>query len=329
MDVPLLYVPGNHDESLEPRDMSWMPLRAELPIRCPQGCDSIDGRVVEVHGLRIAGLGGSLRYKEGPNQYSQGQIVLFQAEVGIRDLTVTGVQTCALPIYDLVRDLAGDPRLRELQQHPLRVDEPVAQLEVLRHPCRVHLEPLDDERREGEQIVQQDRRVRQDHALDRRMADVALVPQRDVLQGGQRVGPEEPGQPADPLRQLRVPLVRHRARALLPLAERLLRLEDLGALEPPHLERDRLERRGGHGEHRAELGVAIPLDDLRGDERGLEPELPTHLRLELGLAVGEGAHGRSEEHTSELQSQSNLVCRLLLEKKKKSNTQNNTLYERV
>src|SRR2546427_9086663 len=29
------------------------------------------------------------------------------------------------------------------------------------------------------------------------------------------------------------------------------------------------------------------------------------------------AHSRSEEHTSELQSQSNLVCRLLLEKKKK------------
>src|SRR2546430_8709781 len=35
--------------------------------------------------------------------------------------------------------------------------------------------------------------------------------------------------------------------------------------------------------------------------------------------VGElgGAGERSEEHTSELQSQSNLVCRLLLEKKKK------------
>src|SRR2546430_7199076 len=31
-------------------------------------------------------------------------------------------------------------------------------------------------------------------------------------------------------------------------------------------------------------------------------------------------HRRSEEHTSELQSQSNLVCRLLLEKKKKTNT---------
>src|SRR2546430_3069426 len=30
---------------------------------------------------------------------------------------------------------------------------------------------------------------------------------------------------------------------------------------------------------------------------------------------------RSEEHTSELQSQSNLVCRLLLEKKKKRNTE--------
>src|SRR5256886_3608428 len=31
-------------------------------------------------------------------------------------------------------------------------------------------------------------------------------------------------------------------------------------------------------------------------------------------------HHRSEEHTSELQSQSNLVCRLLLEKKKKEST---------
>src|SRR2546430_9157827 len=33
-------------------------------------------------------------------------------------------------------------------------------------------------------------------------------------------------------------------------------------------------------------------------------------------AAGFGLSGRSEEHTSELQSQSNLVCRLLLEKKK-------------
>src|SRR5438270_10554313 len=32
---------------------------------------------------------------------------------------------------------------------------------------------------------------------------------------------------------------------------------------------------------------------------------------------GSGGRFRSEEHTSELQSQSNLVCRLLLEKKKK------------
>src|SRR2546430_9156049 len=33
---------------------------------------------------------------------------------------------------------------------------------------------------------------------------------------------------------------------------------------------------------------------------------------------------RSEEHTSELQSQSNLVCRLLLEKKKKKQAQQHT-----
>src|SRR2546430_12560509 len=35
-----------------------------------------------------------------------------------------------------------------------------------------------------------------------------------------------------------------------------------------------------------------------------------------GIGNGGNGHCRSEEHTSELQSQSNLVCRLLLEKKK-------------
>src|SRR2546430_11712556 len=37
----------------------------------------------------------------------------------------------------------------------------------------------------------------------------------------------------------------------------------------------------------------------------------------LGVCLACLLLGRSEEHTSELQSQSNLVCRLLLEKKKK------------
>src|SRR2546430_10772610 len=39
----------------------------------------------------------------------------------------------------------------------------------------------------------------------------------------------------------------------------------------------------------------------------------------LALDQGTGKEKRSEEHTSELQSQSNIVCRLLLEKKKKKN----------
>src|SRR5205085_12034776 len=40
--------------------------------------------------------------------------------------------------------------------------------------------------------------------------------------------------------------------------------------------------------------------------------------LAVGVAVEQLVSKRSEEHTSELQSQSNLVCRLLLEKKKKN-----------
>src|SRR5260370_27619275 len=45
-----------------------------------------------------------------------------------------------------------------------------------------------------------------------------------------------------------------------------------------------------------------------------------HVRALLGQLVRQGA-ARSEEHTSELQSHLNLVCRLLLEKKKNNNKQ--------
>src|SRR2546427_1503657 len=50
-----------------------------------------------------------------------------------------------------------------------------------------------------------------------------------------------------------------------------------------------------------------PRDEVLADARRSTDD-PTHL---------DWVRRRSEEHTSELQSQSNLVCRLLLEKKKK------------
>src|SRR5688572_31352961 len=51
-----------------------------------------------------------------------------------------------------------------------------------------------------------------------------------------------------------------------------------------------------------------------GNIEGLDP-FPIGKRQISGYA---GIINRSEEHTSELQSQSNLVCRLLLEKKKQT-----------
>src|SRR2546427_5663572 len=55
-------------------------------------------------------------------------------------------------------------------------------------------------------------------------------------------------------------------------------------------------------------------------------DLTVRVAADHAVALAPAAEGtvlggeRSEEHTSELQSQSNLVCRLLLEKKKTNNT---------
>src|SRR5688572_31404855 len=58
--------------------------------------------------------------------------------------------------------------------------------------------------------------------------------------------------------------------------------------------------------------------------RGLQAADEVDLKAQnIGVFVGQDEldHARSEEHTSELQSQSNLVCRLLLEKKKNNKEQ--------
>lgn len=58
--APVLYVHGNHDEC--------------YGTKPPEGCICIEDTIYEHQGLRIMGLGGSMRYKPGIHQYSQGQM---------------------------------------------------------------------------------------------------------------------------------------------------------------------------------------------------------------------------------------------------------------
>src|SRR2546430_7804628 len=64
------------------------------------------------------------------------------------------------------------------------------------------------------------------------------------------------------------------------------------------------------------MSVCPTSESWRLTRKGVAPAVAAHRRG--GLLGGKKGDGRSEEHTSELQSQSNLVCRLLLEKKKKT-----------
>src|SRR2546430_1125392 len=65
-------------------------------------------------------------------------VVFFQAEGGIRDLTVTGVQTCALPIFERLeakirrRDILVDER-RQLAFYAARIPERVNSIAAFNH----------------------------------------------------------------------------------------------------------------------------------------------------------------------------------------------------
>ena len=57
---PVLYVRGNHDDNYE--------------VIPPDGCICIEDTIYVHKGIRILGLGGSLRYKVGINQYEQREM---------------------------------------------------------------------------------------------------------------------------------------------------------------------------------------------------------------------------------------------------------------
>lgn len=57
---PVLYVHGNHDGKYE-----------QIP---PEGCTCIEDKIFVYKGVRILGLGGSMRYKPGPHQYTENEM---------------------------------------------------------------------------------------------------------------------------------------------------------------------------------------------------------------------------------------------------------------
>src|ERR1039457_566222 len=84
-------------------------------------------------------------------------------------------------------------------------------------------------------------------------------------------------------------------------------LPDISGL---HLDEDAYPQHAQHERHRADAQQDQP------DVRGVEGSHVTPVAGQLPATdqYRQGAQNRSEEHTSELQSPCNLVCRLLLEK---------------
>lgn len=71
---PFVYVPGNHDPSLKPAAeyrLSPMRFMTDDDEPGPTGGRNLDDQIVEECGVTLAGLGGSINYHDGPNQYTE------------------------------------------------------------------------------------------------------------------------------------------------------------------------------------------------------------------------------------------------------------------
>src|SRR3954452_21173836 len=199
-----------------------------------------------------------------------GDLVVGADELAEVELLVPRAHRIALD--ETVRVVAREARLDEREQHALAEEEVVRRLEVSAHALLAYDEPVDQPGEAVEHVVEGEKRVGDHDAFRRRMRDVALVPERDVLQPDKGSTSDDAREPADPLGDDRVALVRHRRGALLTLAERLLDLRDFRAREVADFERELVERRRDHGERGEELRVAVALEDLRRRRRGLETQ---------------------------------------------------------
>ncbi len=142
--------------------------------------------------------------------------------------------------------------------------------------------------------VERHRRIRADHALDRGVRDVALVPERDVLQRRRHHAAHQPGKAGEVLAQHRVALVRHGRRALLARREELLGFQHFGALQVADLGGEPLDRGGDDAQRRKEHRVAVARDHLRRDRLDGEAQLLGDMGLDARVDIGEGADGAGD-----------------------------------
>src|SRR4051794_3563358 len=188
-----------------------------------------------------------------------------------------------VPLDEAVSGVALEPRLDQGEQQALTEEEPVAGLEVAQHPLRPDLEALDEPGEPLEHVVEREERVRDHNPLGRRVRDVALVPEGDILESNESIRPDHARQAAQPLGDNGVPLVRHRRRALLTLSERLGHLGHLGACQVSDLECEALQRGRDECERGQQLGLPVAWQNLRRDRLWLESQALAGEPLELGL----------------------------------------------
>ena len=149
----------------------------------------------------VAKVGGVVEARVEVGQAERFATVgVDREQVAQRAALVGGAERGALD--DRVGGLAAEPAtLDERAEDAAAGVQPEAALDVLEHPLAADDEALDEPGHLHEQVVEQDRRVGQDHPLGRGVADVALVPQRLVLERRLGVAAEQAGEAGDPLRR--------------------------------------------------------------------------------------------------------------------------------
>ena len=164
-------------------------------------------------------------------------------------------------------------------------------VQIARHGFWIDHQAIDEIGQSAKGEIEMHGGVRRDGSLHRRVADVPLVPEGDVLQGRDHCGADQARQAGEVLGEDGIALVGHGGGALLARLEGLFDLANLGALQVADLHRQALDGRRDHGQGGEIGGVPVAGNDLAGDRLDAQPELFGDVRLHRRIDAGEGADG--------------------------------------
>ena len=144
----------------------------------------------------------------------------------------------------------------------LRERQAAHTIHICLHSLGINEQLFNHARQPHQREIECDRCIWRQHAFNRGVGDISLMPERYIFHGRRHSSAHNPGKPSQVFGQDGISLMWHGGGAFLPRMEKFFRLQNLSALQMPDLNREPFYAAGDDAQYGEEHRMAITRNDL-------------------------------------------------------------------